>query len=118
MIERAVVLSTGDELTTGKVVNTNSSAIADNLFAIGVEVAAVLTVSDDREKLHWALHRACELGDLVIGTGGLGPTADYLTNEVAAEFLGSQLIQDKRVAESLKRRFEAHGIDRKSTRLN
>ena len=110
MIERAVVLSTGDELTTGKVVDTNSSAIADHLFAIGVEVAAVLTVSDDREKLHWALHRARELGDLVIGSGGLGPTADDLTTEVVAEFLGSQLIQDKRVAESLKRRFEAHGI--------
>ena len=110
MIERAVVLSTGDELTTGKVVDTNSSAIADRLFAIGVEVAAVLTVSDDREKLHWALHRARELGDLVIGSGGLGPTADDLTTEVVAEFLGSQLIQDKRVAESLKRRFETHGI--------
>ena len=110
MIERAVVLSTGDELTTGKVVDTNSSAIADHLFAIGVEVAAVLTVSDVREKLHWALHRARELGDLVIGSGGLGPTADDLTTEVVAEFLGSQLIQDKWVAESLKRRFEAHGI--------
>src|SRR5262249_38045611 len=71
---------------------------------------AVLTVSDDREKLHWALHRARELGDLVIGSGGLGPTADDLTTEVVAEFLGSQLIQDKRVAESLKRRFESHGI--------
>src|SRR5262244_762431 len=110
MIERAVVLSTGDELTTGKVVDTNSSAIADHLFAIGVEVAAVLTVSDDREKLHWALHRARELGDLVIGTGGLGPTADDLTTEVVAEFLGPRLIPDKRVAESLKRRFETHGI--------
>src|SRR5215813_1261342 len=110
MIERVVVLSTGDELTTGKVVDTNSSAIADRLFAIGVEVVAVLTVSDDREKLHWALHHACELGDLVIGSGGLGPTADDLTTEVVAEFLWSQLIQDNRVAESLKQRFEAHGI--------
>ena len=52
MIERAVILSTGDELTTGRVVDTNSSAIADRLFAVGVQVAAVLTVSDDREKLH------------------------------------------------------------------
>ncbi len=110
MIERAVILSTGDELTTGKVVDTNSSAIADRLFAIGVEAAAVLTVSDDREKLHWALHHARELGDLVIGTGGLGPTADDLTTEVVAEFLGCKLIQDKQVADSLKQRFEAHDI--------
>src|SRR5206468_61570 len=75
MVERAVILSTGDELTTGKVVDTNSSAIADRLFAVGVEVAAVLTVSDDRQKLHWALRQGSELGDVMIGTGGLGPTA-------------------------------------------
>ena len=57
MIKRTVILSTGDELTTGKVVDTNSSTIADRLFAIGVDVAAVLTISDDRQKLHWALRK-------------------------------------------------------------
>lgn len=110
MIERAVILSTGDELTTGKVVDTNSSLIADRLVAVGVDVAAILTVSDDREKLHWALSQGRELGDVIIGTGGLGPTADDLTTEVVAEFLGSQLVQDEQVAGSLKRRFEARGI--------
>jgi nicotinamide-nucleotide amidase len=110
MIERAVILSTGDELTTGKVIDTNSSAIADCLFATGIEVAAVLTVGDRKEKLHWALGQACELADLIIGTGGLGPTADDLTTEVVAEFLGCPLIQDEEVARSLKRRFEARGI--------
>ena len=110
MIERAVILSTGDELTTGKVVDTNSSAIADRLFAVGVEVAAVLTVSDNRQKLHWALHKGSELGDVIIGTGGLGPTADDLTTEVVAEFLGCKLAQDEPVADALKRRFEARGM--------
>ena len=110
MIERAVILSTGDELTTGKVVDTNSSTIADRLFAVGVEVAAVLTVSDDREKLYWALRQGSELGDVIIGTGGLGPTADDLTTEVVAEFLGCKLAQDEPVAEALKRRFEARGM--------
>ena len=110
MIERAVILSTGDELTTGKVVDTNSSAIADCLFAVGIDVAAVLTVSDDREKLYWALSQARQLGDVIIGTGGLGPTADDLTTEVVAQFLGCQLVQDRQVVDSLKRRFEARGI--------
>ena len=110
MIERAVILSTGDELTTGKVVDTNSSAIADSLFSVGVEVAAVLTVSDDRQKLHWALRQGSELGDVIIGTGGLGPTADDLTTEVVAEFLGSKLVQDEPVADALKRRFEARAM--------
>src|SRR4029450_943108 len=97
----------GEELTPRRVVDTNSSAIADRLFAVGVEVAAMLTVSDDREKLHWALRQGRELGDVIIGTGGLGPTADDLTTEVVAEFLGSQLVQDEHIAGSLKRRFEA-----------
>jgi nicotinamide-nucleotide amidase len=110
MIERPVVLSTGDELTTGKVIDTNSSAIADCLFAAGIEVAAVLTVGDRKEKLHWAIRQGCDIADLIIGTGGLGPTADDLTTEVVAEFLGCQLIQDEQVAQSLKRRFEARGI--------
>jgi len=71
MIDRAVILSTGDELTTGRVVDTNSAAIADRLSALGVEVAAVLKVGDDREKLLWAFGQARELGDLTIGTGAL-----------------------------------------------
>jgi nicotinamide-nucleotide amidase len=110
MIERVVVLSTGDELTTGKVIDTNSSAIADSLFTAGIEVAAVLTVGDRKEKLHWALRQGRVLADLIIGTGGLGPTADDLTTEVVAEFLGCPLIENEEVAQSLRRRFEARGI--------
>ena len=110
MIESAVILSTGDELTTGKVVDTNSTFIADRLFSIGVKVAAVLKVGDDREKLLWAFARARELGDLVIGTGGLGPTADDLTTELVGEFLGRKLILDESVATGLKKRFAARGI--------
>ena len=110
MIDKAVILSTGDELITGRVVDTNSAAIADRLFSAGVEVAAILKVGDDREKLLWAFHQARDLGDLVIGTGGLGPTADDLTTELVAEFLDRKLKQDEQVAAALKRRFETRGI--------
>lgn len=108
MIERVVVLSTGDELTTGRVVDTNSTTIASRLSALGITVPAVLKVGDDREKLLWALRSGRELGDLVIGTGGLGPTADDLTTEVVAQFVGSNLKQDDAVADGLKQRFVAH----------
>jgi len=110
VIDNAVILSTGDELTTGRVVDTNSAAIADRLFAAGVEVAAVLKVGDDREKLLWAFGQARGLGDLIIGTGGLGPTADDLTTEMVGVFLGCKLKRDEAVATALKQRFAARGI--------
>ena len=105
MIRNAVILSTGDELTTGKVVDTNSAAIADALFSVGIRVVAVLKVGDDRETLLWALREARELGDLTIGTGGLGPTADDLTTETVAAFLGRKLEQNESVAKEIQKRF-------------
>ena len=110
MMEKAVLLSTGDELITGRVVDTNSAYIADKLYGLGLEVVAVLKVGDSRERLLWALRHGLELGEVVIGTGGLGPTTDDLTTEVVAEFFGRRLKIDEGVAEALKRRFESRGM--------
>jgi nicotinamide-nucleotide amidase len=110
MIERTVILSTGDELTTGRVVDTNSTFIANRLSAIGVTVVAVLKVGDDREDLVWALGQARRLGDLIIGTGGLGPTADDLTTEVVGQFLGCNLKEDDGVAAAIKQRFATRNM--------
>ncbi len=110
MIQKVAILSTGDELTTGKVVDTNSAHIAERLFSIGLDVVAVLKVGDTKERLLWALDQALGLGDLVIGTGGLGPTADDLTTAVVAEYFGRGLKTDQAVADALKRRFEARGF--------
>jgi nicotinamide-nucleotide amidase len=110
MIAKAVILSTGDELVTGKVIDTNSAAIADQLSLLGLEIAAILKIGDNREKLVWALRRGNELGELIIGTGGLGPTADDLTAEVIAEFLGCRLKRNEKVAGLLRRRFKSRGL--------
>jgi len=110
MIKRAAILSTGDELTTGKVVDTNSAFIADRLFSMGINVAAVLKVGDDREALLWAMREAADLGEIIIGTGGLGPTEDDLTSEVVAEFLRCPLVQNGEIAAALRKRFEARRI--------
>jgi nicotinamide-nucleotide amidase len=111
MIQKVVILSTGDELTTGRVIDTNSPVIAERLFAMGIEVAAVLKVGDNKDQLLWALREAQALADLVIGTGGLGPTSDDLTTEVVAEFLGRKLRQDDQVARGLQQRFKERGIN-------
>jgi len=76
VIKRAAILSTGDELTTGRIVDTNANWIEDKLFELGIEVVAVLTVGDHPDKLAWAWTQALGQADVVISTGGIGPTAD------------------------------------------
>jgi len=85
MIQNAVILSTGDEITTGKVVDTNANYLSDKLAEIGIDLVAVLTVGDVRERLEWAWRTAIEKGDVVISTGGIGPTADDLTTVAAQD---------------------------------
>ncbi len=97
MIKTAVIVSTGDELTTGKVVDTNSTFVADRLFAAGIKVVAVLKVGDDPERLLWAFGQASGLGELIIGTGGLGPTADDLTT-----FLGRRTTSNRRFSPKVR----------------
>jgi nicotinamide-nucleotide amidase len=108
-MEKAVLLSTGDELITGRVVDTNSAHIAEQLYSQGLVVSGVLKVGDDKGRIQWALSQALEMGDLIIGTGGLGPTADDLTNEIVAAFIGKALVLHRDIVETLKRRAEARG---------
>ncbi len=110
MIQKVVILSTGDELTSGRVIDTNSAAIAERLFAMGIEVPIILKVGDNKDQLLWALRQAQALGDSVIGTGGLGPTSDDLTTEAVAEFLGCNLRQNEQVARELPQRFKERRI--------
>jgi nicotinamide-nucleotide amidase len=109
MIERAVILSTGDELTTGKVVDTNANYLADKLNEIGLTLAAVLTVGDVPERLEWAWRTAMEMADVVISTGGIGPTADDLTTETVARLTGKKLWFDNESADKMRRLFESGG---------
>ena len=95
MIHEAVILSTGDEITTGRIVDTNSNYIADKLAEAGIEVVAVLTVGDVPERLEWAWKAAMTMADVVISTGGIGPTADDLTNETVGRITGKKLVRDQ-----------------------
>src|SRR5579884_4455461 len=117
MIERAVILSTGDEIMTGKVVDTNSNYIADKLVEIGVNLVAVITVGDVPEKLEWAWRTAIAMGDVVISTGGIGPTADDLTTETVARIAGVGLVEDAAAAERMRRFFAARGVEMPANNL-
>ena len=109
MIQRAVILSTGDEITTGKVVDSNSNYIADKLNEIGVDLVGVITVGDVPERLEWAWRTAMDMADVVISTGGIGPTADDLTTETIARITGKALWRDEPSVEHMRRLFAALG---------
>src|ERR1700733_11433948 len=105
MIQKAVILSTGDELTTGKVVDTNANYLADKLHENGVDLAAVLTVGDVPERLEGAWRTGIALGDVVISTGGIGPPADDLTTETIARISGRKLFRDQNSVDVMRRMF-------------
>ena len=109
MIEKAVILSTGDELTSGLTVDTNSNFLADKLFEIGVDLAGVITVGDDAERIRWAFTSGLDRADLVLATGGLGPTADDLTTETLAATLGRKVFFDEESAEHMRALFRSIG---------
>jgi nicotinamide-nucleotide amidase len=91
---RAEIISIGDELTTGQRLDTNSQWLAERLLEIGMPVAFHTTVGDQLADNVLAFRQACERADVVVATGGLGPTADDLTRFALAELSGAPLIQD------------------------
>src|SRR5215210_3671091 len=88
---RIEVICTGDEVLTGKIVNTNFSYITQKLEDFGLAVRWETTVGDDREDLLLAFQLAGQRADAVIVNGGLGPTVDDLSQEVAAKASGVEL---------------------------
>src|SRR3989441_570059 len=88
---RIEVICTGDEVLTGKIVNTNFSYIAQKLEDVGLAVQWETTVGDDRENLLLAFKQAGQRADAVIVNGGLGPTVDDLSQEIAAQAAGVEL---------------------------
>jgi nicotinamide-nucleotide amidase len=106
-LRTAAILSTGDELTSGRTVDTNAGFIADLLVGEGIDVVAVLVVGDYPDRIAWAWQTAFERADLVISTGGLGPTADDLTTETVARVAGRPLVLDQEVADRIRQMFRA-----------
>src|SRR3990172_6794074 len=88
---RVEILSTGDELLTGQVGDTNSAWLMDKLWDLGLMVRRKTLVGDDRRALVAALAETTGRADLVVMSGGLGPTEDDLTAECAAAAMGVPL---------------------------
>src|SRR5436309_375989 len=89
---RIEIICTGDEVLTGRIVNTNFSYMTQRLEDVGLSVKWETTVGDDRESLLHAFKQAGERADAVIVNGGLGPTVDDLSQEIAAQAAGVELV--------------------------
>ena len=102
---KAVLITIGDEILSGNTVDTNSNFIAAELNKIGISVVQIFTISDQVETIIRTLKSAFDLGDLVITTGGLGPTKDDKTKTAFAEFFNDELTMDALTYDHLRRLF-------------
>ena len=93
----AEILSIGDELLIGQVVNTNATWMAQALNHVGITVVRVTTVQDDKKAIRGAVAAAMSRADVVLTTGGLGPTKDDITKTVLCEYFHTRLVEDLRV---------------------
>ncbi len=101
----AIILSIGDELTLGQTVDTNSAWLAQHLAAIGYKPVAHLTVPDDQVAIQQAFEESVGRCDVLIVSGGLGPTEDDLTRQALADFLDKPLELNPAALHNVKRFF-------------
>lgn len=105
----AVILAQGDELMIGQTVDTNTNWLAGRLWALGVPVRRSITAPDEQDEIVAVLRQACELGQIVVSTGGLGPTSDDWTARAAAEAFDMPLDENAEALAQVQARYAAWG---------
>jgi nicotinamide-nucleotide amidase len=102
----ASIITIGDELLIGQVIDSNSAWMARELNGIGIWVRHRVAVGDNREEIWKALDQESEGSEVILITGGLGPTADDITKPLLCDYFGSQLIVDQQALANVKNIFE------------
>ncbi len=100
------LISVGTELLLGNIVNTNTQFLAEKCALLGLSMYHQVTVGDNRERLTQVICDAIDRSDIVILTGGLGPTEDDLTKEVCAEVMGCPLVEDRHTRQMIEEYFK------------
>lgn len=104
----AEIITIGDELLIGQVVDTNSAWMGQRLNEIGIKVKQITSVSDDKEHIVKALKEAEQRADVILITGGLGPTKDDITKVTLAEYFNSEMIMNDEALENVKSIFKKY----------
>lgn len=107
----AEIITIGDEILIGQTVDTNSAWISSRLNLLGVTVARITSIADRREEIIAALDEALGRSDMVLMTGGLGPTSDDITKETLAEYFGSKLVTDQGVLQEVTERLRLRNLE-------
>jgi len=107
---KAEIITIGDELLIGQVVDTNSAWIAEQLNAYGIQVQQITSIPDDRERIIAALSEATGRAELVLLTGGLGPTKDDITKQALCDFFDTQLVFNQEAYDNVERIFASRGL--------
>lgn len=108
---RSAVVAVGDELLLGDIVNGNAAWLGAQLALVGAPVVHSAMVGDTVGRIATAVRRALEDADVVVVTGGLGPTSDDLTREAVAEVAGVALVRHPAIEDELRAKFAAYGFD-------
>ncbi len=109
-IGTASILSTGEEVLRGELVDSNSATLSRMLGEAGFSIQLMLTTGDRREDLVWAIETSLEKSDTLFISGGLGPTLDDLTSEVVSQVAGVEQVFDSASWESIEQKFREFGI--------
>lgn len=113
----AEIITIGDEILIGQIVDTNSAFIAKHLNKIGVSVYQITSVQDDKEHILKSFKEAEENADIIIITGGLGPTKDDITKKTIAEYFQDTLVRNDAVTENIKSLWK-NNIDKIPSQVN
>lgn len=104
------IISIGNEILIGKVVNTNASWLAEKLTHMGIKVRRIVSVPDEMDEITEVIRDGLSRSDILILTGGLGPTFDDITNIALAKALDRELVINQEAYEEIKRKYGSQGL--------
>jgi len=109
-MKKAAIISVGNEILSGRVTDTNAAYLSERLIEANMPVVSGYTVPDEIPKIVRALGLACEDADIVLVTGGLGPTDDDLTRQAFADFMGVELVINEHLLQQIDSFFERRNL--------
>lgn len=115
---KAEIIAIGDEILIGQITDTNSAFMASRLNNIGVEISQITAISDEKEHIVDALDNSLERSDIILITGGLGPTNDDITKYTLADYFDTKLVHSDLVLDNIKELFAGRNINMNKQNLS